>query len=166
MTAADQPSISTPEERFFELGYPFDDGSMAAPMGSYVSSVRAGNLVFMSGHPPMWSGEIKFRGKVGRDIDLEEGKEAARLAVYNAVASLRREVGNLDQIERIVKLLGFVNCDDDFEQQPTVIDGASDLLREAFGDRGLHARAAVGAPALPANISVEIELIAALKADG
>ena len=133
--------------------------SAGKPVANYVPAVRTGNLVFLSGHGPVQSDGSLITGKVGADLNLEEGQAAARQVALVLMASLKAEIGNLDKVRRVVKLLGMVNCTPDFVDQPKVINGASDLLVEVFGDKGKHARSAVGMNALPLNISVEIEMI-------
>jgi enamine deaminase RidA (YjgF/YER057c/UK114 family) len=129
------------------------------PVANYVNAVRTGNLVFLSGHGPAREDGSMITGKVGADLTLEEGYEAARRVALVLLASLKGEIGDLDKVKRVVKLLGMVNCRPDFVDQPKVINGASDLLVEVFGDKGRHARSAVGMNALPMDISVEIEMI-------
>jgi enamine deaminase RidA (YjgF/YER057c/UK114 family) len=130
------------------------------PVANYVRAVRAGNLVFLSGHGTREGGEYRYLGKLGRDLTTEEGYRAARLVMLNCLASLKEEIGDLDRVKRIVKLLGMVNSAPDFIQQPQVINGASDLLVAVFGpERGTHARSAVGMGSLPMGMSVEIEMI-------
>lgn len=129
------------------------------PVANYVSAVRAGNLVFISGHGPRRPDGSLVVGKVGRDLTVEEGYEAAKLTMLACLASLQAEVGDLDKVRRIVKLLGMVNCTEDFGDQPRVINGASDLLVELYGDQGRHARSAVGMQSLPGNMAVEVEMI-------
>ena len=129
------------------------------PVGNYVPAVRTGNLVFLSGHGPLREDETLIRGKVGADLTLEEGYEAARRVAIGLLGSLKAEIGDLNKVRRVVKLLGMVNCTPDFGEQPKVINGASDLLVDVFGDSGKHARSAVGMNALPMNIAVEIEMI-------
>ena len=133
--------------------------SAGKPVANYVSAVRSGNLVFLSGHGPVRSDGSLITGKVGVDLSVEEGYEAAKQVALVLMASLKAEIEDLDKVRRIVKLLGMVNCPPDFVDQPKVINGASDLLVEVFGDKGTHARSAVGMNALPMNISVEIEMI-------
>lgn len=130
-----------------------------APVANYVRAVRTGNLVFVSGHGPSRDGKLVYRGKLGADLDVATGYEAARLVMLNCLTSLKQEIGELDRVTRVVKLLGMVNCAPDFGEQPEVINGASDLLTELFGERGRHARSAVGMAALPRGIAVEIEMI-------
>ena len=129
------------------------------PVAAYVSTVRTGDLVFVSGHGPMRDGRFTGIGKLGRDLDIEAGYQAARLVMLNCLASVKAEIGDLDKITRIVKVLGMVNSAPGFEEQPAVINGASDLLIEILGDRGRHARSAVGMAELPFGISVEIEMV-------
>ncbi len=132
------------------------------PVANYVPAVRAGSLVFVSGHGPglLRDGKVAFiQGKVGKELTTEQGCEAARQVMLNILQSLKQTLGDLDKVRRVVKLLGFVNCTEDFQQQPQVINGASDLLVELYGERGRHARSAVGIYQLPFNIAVEIELI-------
>lgn len=129
------------------------------PIASYVNAVRTGNLIFLSGKGPTGADGKFITGKVGVDMTLEEGKAAARNTGLNLLAALKAEIGDLDKVKRIVKVLGMVNCPSDFTQQPQVINGFSDLMVEVFGEKGKHARSAVGVGSLPANIPVEIEMI-------
>jgi enamine deaminase RidA (YjgF/YER057c/UK114 family) len=146
------------EARLRDMGYAIPP--LTPPVGNYVGAVRTGNLVFVSGHGPFRDGQWHYLGKLGRDVDVETGQEAARLVALNMLASLKAEIGTLDRVARIVRLFGMVNSAPDFAQHPTVIDGASNLLVELFGDRGRHARSAIGMGALPFGISVEIEMVA------
>lgn len=129
------------------------------PVANYVRTVRTGNLLYVSGHGPYRDGKLQFIGKVGQGLSVEEGYQAARLVALNCLASVKEALGDLDRVKRVVKLLGMVNCLPEFEQQPEVINGASDLLVELYGDAGRHARSAVGMNALPRGIAVEIEMI-------
>jgi len=131
----------------------------SAPVANYVNAVRTGNLIFLSGKGPMQANGENITGKVGADLSIEEGYKAARETGINQLSVLKAELGNLNKVKRIVKVLGMVNCTSDFTDQPKVINGYSDLMVEVFGDRGKHARAAVGMNALPGNIAVEIEMI-------
>jgi enamine deaminase RidA (YjgF/YER057c/UK114 family) len=133
------------------------------PVANYVPAVRTGNLVFLSGHGPVLENGNLITGKVGADLTLEEGYKAARQVALVLLASLQSEIGDLDKVRRVVKLLGMVNCTPDFVDQPKVVNGASDLLVEIFGEKGKHARSAVGMNALPLNIAVEIEMIAEIE---
>lgn len=146
------------EARLNELGITLPKA--AAPVANYVPYVITGSLVFISGQGPMGPNGPEFKGKVGRDLDVEEGRKAARLTALNVIAQLKEAVGgDLDRVKRCVKLLGFVNSTADFIQQPAVINGASDVMVEIFGDAGRHARSAVSAPSLPVDIAVEVEAI-------
>ena len=129
------------------------------PMGNYVRAVQVGNFLFVSGHGPYNDGKIKMAGKVGRELTIEEGYQVARIVGLNCLATVKAELGSLDKVKRVVKLLGMVNCTEDFKDQPKVINGCSDLLVEVFGLVGKHARSAVGVQALPNGIPVEIEMI-------
>ena len=134
------------------------------PVANYVPWVRTGNLVFISGQGAVRDGKIEYTGKVGDSLSLEDAINSARLTAINILAQLRDACGgDLDRVKRIVKLLGFVNCTPDFGEHPKVINGASDLMVEVFGDKGRHARSAVGAPALPFGLSVEVEAIAEIE---
>ncbi len=130
-----------------------------APIANFVSAVRTGNLIFLSGQGPLKKDGTLVTGVVGEDLDIEQGYEAARFTGINLLAALKAEVGNLNKVKRIVKVLGMVNAATDFTAHPKVINGHSDLMVEVFGERGKHARAAVGMGSLPGNIAVEIEMI-------
>lgn len=129
------------------------------PVATYVPAVRAGDLLFLSGVLPMRDGQLAFSGKLGRDLTVEEGMEAAKLSLLNALAIVKQELGSLDRIRRIVKVVGHVASAEGFVQQPQVLNGASDLLVAVFGEAGRHARVAVGAAELPRRAPVEIEVI-------
>ena len=135
------------------------------PAGSYVPAKRSGDLVFVSGQGP-WSGAGLVKGKVGRDLSLEQAREAARLTGLNVLAVLRAELGSLDAVASIVKVFGMVNCAPGFNDTPSVINGCSDLLIDVFGEAGRHARSAVGMAELPYDIAVEIELVAEVVRPG
>ena len=142
--------------RLAELGIELPEP--AAPAANYVPYVVSGNLVFVSGQVTVWNGELRFIGKVGSDLSLEDGIEAARLCGLNLIAQARDAAGgDLDSIKRVVKLGGFVNAGPDFTDHPKVINGASDLMVEVFGEAGKHARFAVGAGSLPLGVAVEID---------
>jgi enamine deaminase RidA (YjgF/YER057c/UK114 family) len=146
------------DARLKELGITLPDPPK--PLGNYIPGVRVGNLLFLSGHGPIRrEGQPTPRGKVGRDLTLEDGYKAAREVGVNLLGSARALLGSLDRVRRIVKVLGMVNCADDFGDQPKVINGFSDLMVEVFGENGRHARSAVGMAALPGGIPVEIEMI-------
>lgn len=137
--------------------------SPPAPAGSYVPVVVSGNLAFVAGQIPVEADQVKFRGKVGKDLPVEAGQQAARLCMVNALAQLKAALGSLDRIERAVKVTGFVNCAPDFTEQPRVINGSSDLLVQVFGEKGKHARAAVGVSSLPMDSAVEVEFIVEIR---
>ena len=132
-----------------------------APMANYVTAVRVGNLLFLAGHGPVRGSDGKMaRGKVGKDLSTEQGAQVAREVGLNLLATTRASLGSLDKVKRVVKVLGMVNCTDDFGDQPKVINGFSDLMVEVFGEAiGKHARSAVGMGSLPMQIPVEIEMI-------
>ena len=147
------------ERRLEELGITLP--AVSRPVANYVGCVIDGGLVHVGGHGPVSGAEI-VRGKVGTDLTVEEGTRAARLTGLSILATLQEELGDLDRIERIVKVFGMVNAAPGFDRMPEVIDGCSDLLVDVFGDAGRHARSAVGMAELPFDISVEIELVAAV----
>jgi enamine deaminase RidA (YjgF/YER057c/UK114 family) len=147
---------ASPEARLLELGIEIPEP--APPVANYVGAARVGELLFVSGHGPYQNGEYVYLGKLGRDLDVAAGQAAARVVMLNFLASVRAELGSLDRVERVAKLLVMVNSAPDFSDQPLVANGASDLLVDIFGEeRGKHARSAVGMGALPMQISVEIE---------
>ncbi|TBR18556.1 MAG: RidA family protein [Chitinophagaceae bacterium] len=129
------------------------------PIGNYVNVIRVGNLLFLSGKGPNKPDGSIIIGKVGRDLTLEQGYEAARLVAINHISVLKAELGNLNKVKRIVKVLGMVNATDDFTNHPKVINGYSDFMVEIFGEKGKHARSAVGMNSLPSGIAVEVEVI-------
>ena len=132
----------------------------SAPIANFVTSVRTGDLLFVAGHLPRQNdGTMLHPGKVGRDVTVEQGYEAAQLAMINCLASIKEAIGDLDNVKRVVKLLVMVNGEPEFGQQPAVGNGASDLLVGLYGDRGKHARSAVGMGGLPLGACVEIEMI-------
>ncbi len=148
------------EAKLKELG--IDLPTPPAPVGNYVGAVRVGNLVYLSGHGPRQAAGSPISGKVGDGMSIEEAQAAARQVALNALATLRAEIGSLDQVKRIVKVLGMVNATPDFTEHPKVIDGFSTLLMQVFGDAGRHARSAVGMGSLPFQIPVEVEMIVEL----
>ncbi|MES1218180.1 MAG: RidA family protein [Bacteroidota bacterium] len=152
---------STPEQNLEKLGIILPEASQ--PVATYVNTVRVGNLLFMSGKGPLRSDDTYVTGKLGKDLSIEQGYEAARLAAICHIAVLKTELGDLNKVKRIVKVLGLVNCIDEFTEQPKVINGYSDLMVAVFGEKGKHARSAVGINALPMNIAVEVEVIVALE---
>lgn len=140
-----------PEKKLAEMGLQLPP--VSKPIANYVKAVRVGNLVFLSGHG------TDVIGKVGKEVTIEQGYEAARQTGLSLLASLKAEIGNLNKVKRLVKVLGMVNCTEGFGDQPKVINGFSDLMVAVFGERGKHARSAVGMYALPNNMAVEIEMI-------
>ena len=146
-----------PEEKLQELGIRLPQA--ATPVANYVNAVRSGNLIFLAGKGPKKEDGTYVTGKLGADLSIEDGYEAARLVALNQLAVLKAELGDLSKVKRIVKVLGMVNATPDFTNQPEVINGFSDLMVEVFGERGKHARAAVGMGSLPRGIAVEIELV-------
>ena len=132
--------------------------AVPAPVAAYVNCVRSGNLLFLSGGLPI-EGERKIIGKVPTDVSVDEAKEGARMIILNRLAVIQEEIGSLDKVVRIVALNGFVNSAPDFYGHPQVVNGASELLVELFGEKGKHFRTALGAAALPLNVAVEINLI-------
>ena len=153
--------MSTPEDRLKDLGLEVPE--VVAPLASYVPTSRSGSLVYTSGQLPIAAGELVATGKVGAEIDQDQAAELARLCALNAIAAVRAEIGDLSRVRRIVKVVGFVASAPDFYGQPQVVNGASDLIGEVFGDAGKHARSAVGVAVLPKNAPVEVELIAEVE---
>lgn len=145
------------EQRLKELGIKLPE--VSAPVANYVNAVQSGSLLFLAGKGPKKFDGTYITGKVGSDLTEEEGQEAARLTGINQLAVLKAELGDLNRVKRIVKVTGMVNSTSDFGNQPEVINGFSDLMVEVFGEKGKHARAAVGMASLPRNIAVEIEMI-------
>jgi enamine deaminase RidA (YjgF/YER057c/UK114 family) len=131
----------------------------SAPVATYVNAVRVGNLLYLAGKGPNKPDGGYISGKLGKDLSIEQGYEAARLTAISHLSVIKAELGSLNKVKRVVKVLGMVNCTDDFKDQPKVINGYSDLMVEIFGDKGKHARSAVGMYALPMNIAVEVEVI-------
>lgn len=146
------------DKRLAELGITLPVA--AKPVANYVPWVRTGNLVFISGQGPVEDGKVLYPGCLGVDVSLEEGIKSARLSGINVLAQLKDACsGDLDRVKRVVKLLGFVNASPSFRDHPKIINGASDLMVEVFGDKGRHARSAVASPSLPMGISTEVEAI-------
>ncbi|MEZ4827581.1 MAG: RidA family protein [Bacteroidia bacterium] len=146
-----------PEAKLAQLG--IELATPSAPVANYVNAVRTGNLIFLAGKGPLKADGTNITGKLGADLTIEQGYEAARITGINQLAVLKAELGNLNKVVRVVKVLGMVNSTPDFTDQPKVVNGYSDLMVEVFGERGKHARAAVGMGALPSNIAVEVEMI-------
>ncbi|MBA2326546.1 MAG: RidA family protein [Actinobacteria bacterium] len=145
------------DQRVTELGLELPEAQQ--PVANYVTAVQAGELLFLSGHGPVRADGTPVLGKVGGDLDLAAGVEAARLTGLFLLATMRAELGSLDRVARIVKLLGMVNCAPGFNDTPTVVNGCSDLLVDVFGDAGRHARSAIGVAELPFDLAIEIEAV-------
>src|SRR3990170_7541776 len=147
----------SPEDKLKELGIELPEAP--TPIGSYISALRTGNLVFLSGILPLKHGKLIKQGKVGKDLSLDEAREEARTATINALSVLKAHVGSLDKVTRCVKIAGYIASSPDFTEQPKVLNAASDLLFEIFGEKGRHVRAAIGVNVLPLNSPLEIEFI-------
>jgi enamine deaminase RidA (YjgF/YER057c/UK114 family) len=151
----------TPEQKLKEKGIVLP--SPSKPVANYVNAVRTGNLIFLAGKGPKKTDGTDITGKVGKDLTVEEGYEAAKWVAINQLAALKAEIGDLNKVKRIVKVLGMVNCESSFTDHPKVINGFSDFMVEIFGAKGKHARSAVGMGSLPNNIAVEVEMIVEVK---
>lgn len=149
------------EDKLQKLGLKLPEAPK--PLGAYLPAVRAGDLLFLSGVLPKQGDKLAYEGKLGKELNLEQGREAAKVAILNAIAIIKAELGSLNRVVRIVKLVGYVASAENFTAQPKVIDAASELLGEIFGEQGEHARVAVGAAALPLNAPVELELVVQVK---
>ncbi len=149
--------MSAVEDRLAELGLTVPE--VATPVASYVPAVRSGSHIFTSGQLPMRSGQLIATGKVGADVSPEDAAACAQQCALNAIAAVKAELGDLDRVTRVVKVVCFVASTPDFNGQPQVANGASELLGTAFGDAGVHARSAVGVAALPLDAPVEVEII-------
>ncbi|MGI6405267.1 MAG: RidA family protein [Syntrophaceticus sp.] len=149
------------ESRLAEIGVILPD--VPKPVASYVPAVRSGNLLFLSGQLCTVDGELKYRGKVGKEVSLEDACEAAKAAAINSLAVIKQQIGSLDKVKRIVKVVGYVASDPNFSEQPKVVNGTSDFLVEVFGEKGSHARSAVGVASLPLNVPVEVEMIVEIE---
>jgi enamine deaminase RidA (YjgF/YER057c/UK114 family) len=149
--------MSAVEDRLSELGLTVPE--VVPPVAAYVPVVREGDLVFTSGQLPMVDGSLPATGKVGAEVDADAAKALAETCALNAIAAIKSEIGDLDSVTRVVKVVGFVASDPSFTGQPAVVNGASELLVKAFGDKGIHARSAVGVAALPLDAPVEVEVI-------
>ena len=145
------------EDKIKQLGLVLPEPSR--PVAAYIPATFSGNMVFTAGQLPVAGGEMQYSGRLGEDLTVEDGYNAAKICALNCLAAVKSVIGDLDLITRIVKLTGYVNSGADFTDQPKVINGASELLVELFGDYGRHARSAVGVAALPLNASVEIEMV-------
>ncbi|GMV06175.1 MAG: LysR family transcriptional regulator [Gemmatimonadota bacterium] len=160
-TAAQDATAYDPEGRLAALGITLPPAP--EPVANYVNGVRTGNLIFLAGKGPRRADGTEIHGKLGADVSIEEGYEAARLTAINQLAVLKEILGSLDRVVRIVKVLGMVNSAPDFVEQPAVINGFSDLMVEVFRERGRHARAAVGMASLPRGQAVEIEMVVEVR---
>jgi enamine deaminase RidA (YjgF/YER057c/UK114 family) len=150
--------MTSPEERLRALG--IDLPAAAAPVAAYVPCVRTGDLVYVSGQVPVVDGEPSWTGRLGAGgLGVEDGAAAAQRCAVNVIAALKAELGDLGRVRRVVKVTGFVACEPDFTDHPRVINGASELFGEVFGEAGRHARAAIGVAALPLGVPVEVEAI-------
>jgi len=150
--------MSSIDDRLRELGIALPQAS--APGANYVATVRSGNLLFLTGQLSQWNGERRFVGKLGREFDVAEGQQAARLCALNLIAHLRAALeGNLDRVVRCVRIAGYVNSTPDFTGQSQVVNGASDVFVSVFGEAGRHTRMAVGVSALPYDVAVEVEAV-------
>ena len=149
--------MSQIEQRIIDLGFVLPE--TAKPLAAYIPAVQSGNLVFTSGQLPMIAGSLSETGKVGGSVSPERAKELATVCALNALAAVKTVIGDLDKIKRIVKVVGFVSSTPEFSGQPAVVNGASEFLGDVFGEKGIHARSAVGVAVLPLDAPVEIELI-------
>ncbi|WP_290662254.1 RidA family protein [Ignavibacterium sp.] len=149
------------EEKIKQLGFELPE--VAMPLAAYIPAKKVGNLVMTSGQIPVVKGELKYTGKVGKNLSEEDGQKAAQICALNCLAAIKSVIGSLDNIEEVVKLTVFVNSSTDFTAQPKVANGASELIGKIFGDTGLHVRSAVGVNELPLNAAVEIEMIVKVK---
>lgn len=145
------------EARLEELGIELPQA--AAPAANYVPYVITGNQLWVAGQVPFWNGELKYIGRLGDDFTVEQGQEAARICALNVIAQAKAALGELDRVRRVVKMGGFVNATPDFTDHPKVVNGASDLMVEVFGEAGRHARFAVGAGSLPLGVAVEVDAV-------
>lgn len=150
-----------PEEKLRSLGLSLPEP--VEPLANYVPAVVEGQVMYTSGAGCFENGRPKYQGRVGAEVTLEQGYDAARITALNLLSTIKAKIGDLDRVERVIKVLGFVNSAPDFHRQPEVINGASDLLVSVFGERGQHARSALGTSNLPMNIPVEIEMIVKIK---
>ncbi|QNL50758.1 RidA family protein [Olivibacter sp. SDN3] len=161
MIAMGQDVAQDVEKRLTDLGVTLPKPK--PPIANFLPAVRTGNLIYLSGHGPDLPEGRQVQGKVGQDLTIEEGQQAAKLVGISLLAALKAEIGDLNKVVRVVKVLGMVNATADFKDQPKVINGFSDFMVEVFGDKGKHARSAVGVGSLPNNIPVEIEMIVEVR---
>lgn len=149
------------ERKLKEMGLSLPEAPK--PVAAYVPAVKVDGYVYTAGQIPFVEGELKFKGKLGKDLSVEEGYEAAKICALNALGAIKGAVGDLNKVEQVVKVVGFVNSASGFNQQPAVINGASELLGQLFGESGKHARSAVGVSELPLDAAVEVEMIVKIK---
>lgn len=149
------------EDKLKEQGLILPD--VAKPVAAYVPAVRSGDYVYTSGQIPLVKGEVKYKGKLGQEFSVEEGYEAAKICALNCLAAVKSVAGSLDNVEKVVKIVGFVNSAAGFTDQPKVVNGASELVGKVFGSAGEHARSAVGVSELPLGVAVEVEMIVKVK---
>lgn len=154
-------TMSDLEKRLKELGLSIPEAPK--PVAAYVPGVKIGDFIYTSGQIPLVNGEVKYKGKVGLDVSADQAYEAAKICALNCLGVVKSLIGDLDQIEQIVKVVGFVNSAPDFTAQPQVVNGASELLGKLFGDKGAHARSAVGVNSLPLDSTCEVEIVVKLK---
>lgn len=149
------------EEKIIQLGFELPE--VAKPLAAYIPAKKFGNIVMTSGQVPIVKGEMKFKGKIGKELTEEDGQKAAQICALNCLAAIKSVIGSLDNIEEVIKLTVFVNSTEGFTAQPKVANGASELIGKIFGEKGLHSRSAVGVSELPLNAAVEIEMIVGVK---
>jgi len=149
------------EQKMEELGYRVPEAPKS--LGAYVSAVRVCNFLFVGGKIPLIQGQLKYKGKVGKDLTVEEGYEAAKTCTLNLLSVIKTELGDLDKVQRIIKITGYINSASGFTEQSKVLNGASEFLLEVFGDKGRHARAAIGVSELSLDAPVEVEMIVEVK---
>jgi len=149
------------EKKIKELGYTLPE--TAKPLAAYIPAIRVGEFVYTSGQVPIVGGELKYKGKIGADLTLEDGQKSSIICALNGLSAIKGIVGDLNKIEQIIKLTVFVNSANGFTDQPKVANGASEFLGSVFGDAGIHTRSAVGVSELPINSAVEIEMIVKVK---
>ncbi|GAB3275103.1 RidA family protein [Larkinella harenae] len=158
---ASAASAQSVETKLKEAGVVLDKPT--ASLANYVKAVRSGNLVFLSGHVSNRADGSGIKGKLGKDLSVDQGYEAAKLSAIGLLSSLKAEIGDLNKVKRVVKVLGMVNSTPDFVDHPKVVNGCSDLLVKVFGDKGKHARSAVGVAALPSDYAVEVEMVVEIE---
>jgi enamine deaminase RidA (YjgF/YER057c/UK114 family) len=153
--------MMTVEEKLKSLGLTLPQ--TPKPVAAYIPAIQVNDMVYTSGQLPIVEGELKFKGKLGREISKEQGYEATKICALNALSAIKGIIGDLDRIEQVVKVVGFVASAEGFIEQPAVVNGASEFLKELFGEKGAHARSAVGMAELPLGAAVELEMIVKAK---